>query len=79
MTDRHPELPELPDPPAEVELLEVAEPKPLGMPIGSVRAILAIGLVAATIGLAFLGVVDGTKVADLAMVVAAFYFATRQA
>ena len=51
--------------------------KPLGLPIGSVRAILAIALVGATIALAFLGRIDGKEIVTLAAVVVTFYFLTR--
>ena len=52
--------------------------KPLGLPAGSVRAILAILLVTAAIALAFIGLVDGKEIVTLAAVAVTFYFATRQ-
>ena len=49
---------------------------PLGLPLGSVRAILAIALVAAVIALAFQGKPDKDLVL-MAGIVLAFYFAGR--
>jgi hypothetical protein len=51
--------------------------KPLGLPTGSVRAILAIALVAAVIGLAYLQRPD-KDVVTLAAVAVTFYFASRK-
>jgi hypothetical protein len=51
--------------------------RPLGLPVGSVRAILALALTAAVIGLAFLGRLDPAKVFDLAILALGFYFITR--
>jgi len=51
--------------------------KPLGLPTGSVRAVLALGLTAAAIALAFIGALDPGKVYDLAILAVGFYFVTR--
>jgi len=51
--------------------------KPLGLPIGSVRAILALALTGAVIGLAFLGRVDAKDLIILATMALAFYFVGR--
>lgn len=51
--------------------------QPLGMPIGSVRAILALALVGACVGLALAGVVSGDKIANLAELAVLFYFGSK--
>lgn len=48
--------------------------QPLWLPPGSVRAILALMLVTATIALAFLGLLDPGTMATLATAAVAFYF-----
>lgn len=54
------------------------DPKqPLWLPQGSVRAILAIALIVSAVALAFAGKVDPAKIVELAVLVAAFYFAAR--
>lgn len=52
-------------------------PKPLGLPIGSVRAILAIGLVGSIIGAVFLGMLEAKELVPLATLALGFYFITR--
>lgn len=51
--------------------------KPLGLPIGSVRAILAMALTAAVIYLGANGTLDPNKIFDLALLALGFYFITR--
>jgi len=53
--------------------------QPLWLPQGSVRAILALGLVGSVVFLAVIGTVDATRVVELASIVAAFYFAGKAA
>jgi len=53
--------------------------RPLGLPRGSVRAILALGLVGDVIALSLVGLVDAKDVVALAGIALAFYFAGRGA
>lgn len=50
---------------------------PLWLPVGSIRAILAIALVASVIVLAFLGRLEARELLTLAAVAVTFYFADR--
>lgn len=50
---------------------------PLWMPAGSVRSILALGLVGGVVAGFFLGMIQGDAVVQLASVAVAFYFAGR--
>ncbi len=50
---------------------------PLWMPEGSVRSILALGIVAAVIALAFLGRINGPDLLNLAFAAIAFYFGSK--
>lgn len=51
--------------------------QPLWLPQGSVRAILALVLVIAVVGLSFAALVDPEKLVELAVMVIAFYFGAK--
>lgn len=52
--------------------------EPLWMPRGSVRALLAIGLVGSVAGGFFMGMIEAKDLVQLAGIAVAFYFAGRQ-
>lgn len=51
--------------------------EPLALPRGSVRAILAVGLVASVVAGFLLGKIDGDSLMQLATMAMAFYFVVR--